>query len=247
MGTGASAPATGARTKPAMRLKKCAPAGTSMAGSAPRAAKAAALPAGTPPGAGTLKSIGDQERSFGVRLCSVVALTLPTPTKDCADTRPRRAVKPPPSPAAGGLWGFGARAPARTHDKAPRRAVKPPPSPAAGANSRARPTPNLGWRTCGAMGAAHAPRSAWTVQVRSGEAPRSPGPAARATDPRAAGPRAHVRAHSAALGVMGPATDTPALAEPLKVRTGVGDTQASPAEALTVPCCHAPGFSYPCS
>ena len=113
--------------------------------------------------------------------------------------------------------GFGARAPARTHDKAPRRAVKPPPSPAAGANSRARPTPNLGWRTCGAMGAAHAPRSAWTVQVRSGETPRSPGPAARATDLRAAGPRAHARARSAALGVMGPATDTPTLAEPLKV------------------------------
>ena len=96
--------------------------------------------------------------------------------------------------------GFGARAPARTHDKAPRRAVKPPPSPAAGANSRARPTPNLGWRTCGAMGAAHALRSAWTVQVRSGEAPRSPGPAARATDLRAAGPRSHARANSAALG-----------------------------------------------
>ena len=116
--------------------------------------------------------------------------------------------------------GFGARAPARTHDKAPRRAVKPPPSPAAGANSRARPTPNLGWRTCGAMGAAHAPRSAWTVQVRSGEAPRSPGPAARATDPRAAGPRAHVRAHSAALGGHGacnrhPSTGRAIEGEPL--------------------------------
>ena len=142
------------------------------------------------------------------------------PTKDCADTRPRRAVKPPPSPAAGGLWGFGARAPARTHDKAPRRAVKPPPSPAAGANSRARPTPNLGWRTCGAMGAAHAPRSAWTVQVRSGETPRSPGPAARATDLRAAGPRAHARAHSAALGGHGacnrhPSTGRAIEGEPL--------------------------------
>ena len=116
--------------------------------------------------------------------------------------------------------GFGARAPARTHDKAPRRAVKPPPSPAAGANSRARPTPNLGWRTCGAMGAAHAPRSAWTVQVRSGEAPRSPGPAARATDSRAAGPRAHVRAHSAALGGHGacnrhPSTGRAIEGEPL--------------------------------
>ena len=114
--------------------------------------------------------------------------------------------------------GFGARAPARTHDKAPRRAVKPPPSPAAGANSRACAQPLI-WVGAPAALWARLTLRAPPGQFRSVPARRPAPLGRRRVPPTSAQPDlARTRARTPLRwGVMGPATDTPTLAEPLKV------------------------------
>ena len=97
VGTGARAPGTGDRTSPVMRRRRCA-AGMEIAGSAPRAARAEASPAGAPPGAGTMKSMIRKAMKIGVESDKAIEKESPlSHTNTLARTHDARAHPGPPS------------------------------------------------------------------------------------------------------------------------------------------------------